>query len=111
MLAPYADDADVSLYIEQATLMVDEDLAGFSLSDERLRLIELNLAAHFATLAIERGGFTYQKSMSAEEGYANDRKQIKLTSTRFGQSAIVLDTSGTLANLNSPLGVAQFRVV
>jgi hypothetical protein len=111
LLDGVADNSNVDLYIEQANLLVNEELAGTGLTDARLRLIELNLAAHFGVVAIERGGFTYQQSMSSQEGYATDRSQVKLSSTRFGQQALVLDSSGKLATLDSPRGTAEFRVM
>jgi hypothetical protein len=114
MLRPYADgaaDTDLDLFIGQAEMLVDEELMGSGLSGNRLKYIELNLAAHYATVAIERGGFTYQKSMSSEEGYATPRDKVQLSSTRFGQQALSLDTTGKLAGMDSPGGKAEFRVV
>jgi hypothetical protein len=111
LMAPYADAADVTLFIEQANVLVEEELVGKNLSENRLRLIELNLAAHFAVVSIERGGFTYQRAMSSEEGYANDRRQVKFSSTRFGQQALAMDSSGSLVAMDSPSGYAEFRVM
>lgn len=111
LMAPYADSADVTLFLEQANVLVDEEMTGKGLSDARLRIIKLNLAAHFATVAIERGGFTYQRAGNSEEGYATDRRQVKFSSTRFGQQAVAMDSSGTLSRLDSPGGQAEFRVM
>lgn len=111
LLEPYADAVDMTLSIGQATMLVDEELVGKGLSEDRLKYIELNLAAHFATLIVERGGFTYQKSLSAEEGYNRPKDYSKLSSTRFGQAALSLDTSGALSALDSPAGRAEFRVL
>src|SRR5688572_31450981 len=113
LLAPYAETADVviDLAIEQATLVCDEDLAGKGLSLARLRTIELNLAAHFGVVAVERGGFTYQRAGNSEEGYATDRDQVRFSSTRFGQQALAMDNTGTLASMDSPGGTAEFRVM
>ena len=104
-------NSDMTLFIEQANLLVDEELVGTGLSDNRLRIIELNLAAHFAVVAIERGGFTYQRAQSSGEGYVNDRSQVKLSSTRFGQQAVAFDTTGILSAMDSPKGKAEFRVI
>jgi hypothetical protein len=111
LMAPYADATDVTIFIKQGNLLVEEDLVGKGLSENRLRLIELNLAAHFATISIERGGFTFQRMGNSEEGYATDRRQVKFSSTRFGQQAIAMDSSGTLTRMDSPLGQAEFRVI
>lgn len=106
-----ADSSDVSLYVGQANMLVNEELGDSGLSVDRLKYIELNLAAHFAVVAIERGGFTYQRAQSSEEGYATDRSQVKLSSTRFGQQALAMDPTGKLATLDSPRGTAEFRVL
>jgi len=99
-------------HVKMATLIVDEDLASKGLTDARLEAIELNLAAHFAILGIERGGLTrYQVGESSEsykEGSNSDRGYIL---TRYGQQAISLDNSGTLVNQATPMKHAQFRVV
>lgn len=111
LLDGLAENSDVSLYIAQATMIVDEDLGTSGLTPARLKMIELNLAAHYAVVALERGGFTYQRAQSSEEGYANDRGQVKLSSTRFGQQAVAMDPTGKLASMDSPKGTAEFRVV
>lgn len=111
LLAPYADDVSMTQYIGQAHMLVDEELGASGLSEDRLKYIELNLAAHFAALAVERGGFTYQKIGNSEEGYATDRTQVRFSSTRFGQSAVAMDSTGNLQRMDNPKGTAEFRVV
>ena len=112
-LALLPADYPVDLFMEQANLMVAETIGAPSVavSDARARLIALNLSAHYAVVSYERGGFTYQESMSAKEGYIDNSGQVKLSSTRFGQQAISFDPTGALAAIDSPKGVAQFRVV
>jgi hypothetical protein len=111
------DGADMSLFIEQAHLVVDDALGDSEHSDQRLRLIELNLAAHYAVVALERGGLTVRRIGEAEERYANSMASansatmVRLSSTRFGQQALMLDTTGILAKLNTAGGTAEFRVV
>lgn len=108
---------DASFAIDIATLLVDEDLATLSpaLSDERLRQIELYLAAHFLTLTVEEGPKAAEALGDATERYHNIYA-AGLRSTRFGQQAILLDTSGTLAEQatkaeNVSKKDAQFTVV
>lgn len=107
LLAPYAENSDVTLFMEQALVLVDEELVGKGLSDSRLRIIELNLAAHFAVLSVERGGFAYQKSGLSEESYAVNREVVQFSSTRFGQQALAMDSTGSLNRLDSPKGRAE----
>lgn len=108
---PSGDTRSMQIFIDQADLIVSEDLAGSGLSNDRLEMIELNLAAHFAVLAIEKGGFVYQKSMDSGEGYQQNKGAVKLSSTRFGQQAIAFDPTGKLASMDSPRGTAEFRVL
>lgn len=99
-------------YIATANLIVEEDLVGNGLTEARLKQIEIYLAAHFATLAKEKGGIVRTSMGESAETYhdLNSRFQ-SYTSTRFGQQAIALDTTGTLVNQGSGGKKAEFRVV
>lgn len=111
LLDGLAVNTDVSLFIEQANVLVDEEFAGTTLTEARLRLIELNLAAHYAVLAIERGGMSLRRMNDTEERYGMKADKAKLSSTRFGETAVSMDTTGKLSAMDSPKGVAEFRVV
>lgn len=107
-----ADNTDLTIFMDQANMVVDEELLGKGLSDNRLKYIELNLAAHFGTIALEKGGITREKVGDSEEGYRQDfSSKPNLSMTRYGQQALVIDTSGRLAHMDSPAGKAEFRVV
>jgi hypothetical protein len=107
-----AETADLTIFIDNATMIVDEELVGKGLSDNRLKFIELHLESHFTVLSIEKGGLTRQKLDEAEEGYRQDfTSKPNLSMTRYGQQALALDTSGSLSKLDSPAGKAEFRVV
>lgn len=90
-------------FIRTASLLVDEHLAPISpaLGASLLKEIETYLAAHFITLYEPRVkredggsvGFSY-------EGAAKDGA-MGLSSSRYGQTAMMLDPSGTLSALNS----------
>jgi len=103
---------DLSPFILTADLIINEDLANAGLSKARLTQIELYLAAHFAVVAIEHGGLTRQRMGDADEFY-NVNSSVGLRGTRFGQQALVFDTSGTLQELDSMAqgGRAEFTVV
>ena len=106
------EDAAVAEFIAAAELVVSEDLKGKGLSDARLELITKYLAAHFAIVSLERGGLTRQKVGESADSYKTglDSDQGFLL-TRFGQQAVSLDTSGTLALNATPKQKAEFRVV
>jgi hypothetical protein len=104
------DDTVLTNMIDTANLLVDEELVGEAdHSDARLKKIELYLSAHYVALTEEGGGVTRSKLGDADESYANVY-DAGLQSTRFGQNAASLDTSGILAALTPKLKAA-FRVV
>jgi hypothetical protein len=103
---------DVESYIISANLFVSEELSSAGLSVARLKQIELYLAAHFATVTLEKGGLTRQKIGESEDyfqAWSNTETGIK--STRYGQQAVMLDSSGTLSALAAGSLRAQFSLV
>lgn len=104
-----ATTRDTTPFIASADLIVSENLAGLGLSDDRLKQIELYLAAHFVAVTEERGGLKSKKIGEASEGYAISGRGFSLT--RFGQQAIDFDTSGTLKGISSAAYTARFMVV
>ena len=101
---------DTTPFIDVADLLITESLSGKGLSNARLTKIELYLAAHFATVTEERGGLTRSGVGDAVEAY-NVEPGKGLLSTRYGQQAIALDSSGTLTSLSREALKAEFRVV
>lgn len=106
------EDSDLAEFVSAAELVVTEDLAGVSLSISRRELITKYLAAHFAVLTLERGGLVRQEIGESSDTYKEgSNTQMGYLMTRFGQQAIALDTSGTLATNATPKQKAEFRVV
>jgi len=107
-------DLDVDLVtahmVDTAHQFVEANLSSSGLSEGLLEKIELFLAAHYVVLVSERGGITRAKMGDADESYANVYGS-GLASTRFGQAAINLDSTGTLAGMSSTAPKAEFRVV
>jgi hypothetical protein len=105
---------DVSFAVSVATLLVTENLVGIGLSDATLANIEGYLAAHFQLLTLENGPLAKKTISDASESYHNVYKS-GFASTRFGQAAIMLDTSGTLSQMaalaEKPMKQALFTVV
>lgn len=107
-------DAQVILnsMITTASLLVDEILTVVTpaLTTARLKRIELYLAAHFVALTEEKGSLTGEDFGDAEVTLANVYT-AGFNSTRFGQMALVLDTSGKLKEIGTSNLKSQFRVV
>ncbi|MGD9727683.1 MAG: hypothetical protein AB7L09_21630 [Nitrospira sp.] len=107
---------DYTLFINTANSVVNSNLIGLDppYTEDQLKLIETYLAAHFATLTTERGGIRRQQIGESSESYQTiSEKYIGFLTTRFGQQAVALDTSGTLAELaqSGTTRKAEFRVV
>lgn len=105
----------VEMAITVATTIVDEKLAPTGKhSEAALRNLELFLAAHFATLTVKEGPIEMNRIGAVTERY-HDIYEAGLNATRFGQQAIVLDTTGTLAGMSAqaikPRLKALFTVV
>jgi hypothetical protein len=107
-----AAGVDTAPYITAASAVVTAHLASSGLSTAIKTQVEIMLACHFATLAVERGGLRKEAMGDANQSYQTiSEKYTGFNSTRFGQSAIALDSSGTLAVLGITKPRAQFRVV
>ncbi|PHR87490.1 MAG: hypothetical protein COA78_37085 [Blastopirellula sp.] len=104
------DNTILHNFINTANVYREANLASSGLSTVVLTEIEKYLACHFAAMAEEKGGIVRETIDDATDVYNNDYGP-GLRSTRFGQTAIILDTSGTLAGLASPQNKALFRVM
>jgi hypothetical protein len=105
------DAVITSSMIETATLYVDEHLLELGYTDAMLERIELYLAAHFVAITEEQGAMKFDKLGDASSAWETSFFEVGLKSTRFGQTALTLDSSGTLANVGSASFKAEFRVV
>jgi hypothetical protein len=119
-----ATDADVRALVEMvasvsttpfittAEVMATTFLEGKGLSEELLTQIEIYLAAHFAVLAVERGGLIRDGMGESVSTYNATNNRIQgLSSTRFGQTAQLLDSTGSLKNTDPASLNALFTVV
>jgi hypothetical protein len=105
---------DTTPFIATADLIVTEDLANAGLSQARLTQIELYLAAHFVCITEERGGVAAEKLGDASERYnapATGKDIGGLATTRYGQQALALDTSGILKAKGKTTLSAQIQLV
>lgn len=101
------ESANVWAQISIASSIVDDHLADKGLSNGALAAIEAYLAAHFYHLhspnvvseKYDHGAVTYEigKNTTSDNEFHNG-----YSSTRWGQQALDLDSSGTLRNLHKP---------
>ena len=88
---------DLTVFITAANELVTECCSGASYSVARLELIERNLAAHFYTNYDPR-------TISEKAGPVSEKFQSKIdlgiSTSHYGQTAMLLDTAGGLAALN-----------
>ena len=99
------DDAQVHWFINMANTMVDNNLSGVGLDTATLTQIEALLSAHFLTLHSPRAA-----SDSPNEGYSityQGETGKGLESSIYGQNALALDHTGTLAQLSTEGGKRQ----
>lgn len=109
-----SDNKVLQTFIDTASLIVDEELSTITpaLSAARLAQIELYLAAHFAVMTYEAGGFLKRKINDVEEQYQELSVTLHgLSRTVYGQQVLLLDSSGRLNEIASPKLKASFRVV
>jgi hypothetical protein len=97
-------------FIDTAHQFIEANLLGAGHSEAILKKIELYLAAHFLALTEELGGLVRDTMGDSAQSMANVYK-AGLRSTRFGQVALDLDTSGTLARLATSMLRAELRIV
>lgn len=104
------DDVVLAHMVDTANIYIDAHLLGAGHTEAILEKIELFLAAHYTALIEERGSLKGSKISDASE-FLSDVYTAGFASTRFGQMAIGLDTSGTLVRLGATTLKAEFRVI
>lgn len=110
----YPTDSDLSGFLQTANRLVTAQLSDKGLSANIIDEITIYLTAHFATVGLEKGGLRTKKVGEASETYRNPGdKGTGLEATGYGQTAMLLDSSGTLAGINVQAGglQAEFEVV
>lgn len=90
-------ELDTQPFIDTATLLVDEILGASGHSAARLTQIELYLAAHFC--AVSHPLLTQVRADQDTYTYHLPEAGDGFKATSYGRQALVLDTTGTLAQL------------
>jgi len=94
------EDIDLDPFINVANRYVTANLDSALLSAAQLKDIELYLAAHFAVLKYKFS--TDEKAGSVSASYQN-KNDLGLALTHYGQTAMTLDTTGELSRLNAQI--------
>lgn len=89
---------DITLFMEAAEILVNENLSDKGFSADRLEKIELFLSAHF--IAMSEPQLKSEKMGDSTDTYFGV-SGFNILSSLYGQSAAMLDTSGTLTGLGS----------
>lgn len=102
-----AEAGVINAFINTAHTFIEANMSGSNLGDAILTEIEKYLAAHFLALRDPR---LKSESIAGEYSatYQTGKPGDGLLSTDYGQTAVALDTSGTLDRLN--LKKATFKV-
>lgn len=89
----------IDVFITTANLIVTANLTGKSLSDDTLKEIETWMSAHLIAITKTRQAIK-KKVGDAEDTYNSySPLTLGLKLTTYGQTALILDSSGTLGSL------------
>jgi hypothetical protein len=91
------DLTDVSAMITAANLIINSRLASRGISEELLKEIERWLAAHF--VAIRDPKLKSETIDGAKQEYEYAKMGEGIMGTSYGQQAVLLDVSGSLAQM------------
>ena len=88
---------DILSLIDVANRYITDLLSGKGLSETRLKDIELYMSAHLVSITIEKGGIKTDRIGDSQRTYSIISSE-GLKMSRYGQTAIMLDTSGCLSS-------------
>lgn len=95
-------DGELTLFVETGQLIVDNNFAQSNIPPNILDTIALYLSGHFYVLSVEGGGITYIRTGQSEERYKSfGYETYGFMTTRFGQIACALDTTGILSKMST----------
>lgn len=105
-------DRDTTPFVEIAQLIVDELLATSGLSVNRQNAVCRYLAAHFCWISMTNGLVMQVMGGSKEVYKTFADKSSALGSSRYGETAMALDTTGKLnASMGNSTLKALFNVI
>lgn len=89
---------DVSVFISQSQIFLDNVFKDVPINQDLYRLIGLYITAHFALL---KEGQIVTDKVDVLSTTFNMTTDLALNSTTYGQQAVALDVTGSLAELNA----------
>lgn len=95
---------DTTPFITAANLLVTDKLGSSDLSTSMLKEIERWLAAHFVCARDPRAR---TESIGAATKTYEGQAGLRLSSTRYGQNVMLLDTTNTLASLGKQSAMVE----
>ncbi len=102
-------DNDISAFIATANLLVTEVLGSSSLSSDRLKHIEQWLAAHLCATKDQRQS---ARTVDGRTTLAFQGKtDMGLEATHYGQTVLMLDSTGSLAEAAAGLKKAEIVMI
>jgi hypothetical protein len=95
-------DTELALFLSMGQRATDTFLGDSGLHPDILSDIALNLCGHYYVLSVEGGGITYSRTGQSEAKYKSfGYDTIGFATTRFGQMACGLDTTGKLMEMSA----------
>lgn len=113
LLVIFPTSQPVDGFLATAVTFVTPLLQGKGLTVDLFDQVVLYVAAHFCVLSLEQGGLKRSRLGDGDEFYKTPGDfDIGFRSTRFGQMAMILDTTGILASSATNSGLkAKFEVI
>jgi hypothetical protein len=113
MIPEYDVTKDYSWALSDANALMSAAFAANpSIPTAQQDLVIKYLAAHFVLLEVERGGLVRNRVGDADVSYTGDRAVTGFMLTRYGQQAVMFDTTRTLAKLSqAQKGTANLSVL
>lgn len=103
------EDSELQTFIDIAETLYAAHLGSSGLSEGVKFEIERHLAAHF--LADHQKGIHQSLEVGDVVERFSEPQERFLLNTKWGQTAVLFDTTGTLKGLSSKYGPARIRVV
>ena len=100
--------SEVENFIPSANELVTEVLSGAGFSSTRLALIEKWLSAHFVAIDDASARIAEEEIDDVRNKYEG-KTGMRLNFTRYGQQVLLLDTSGSFADLGK--GPAEVKTI
>ena len=91
-------EIDTTPHINNANTFVTEQLGSSGLSSAVLKMIELYVSAHLVGITIGEGNIKNKRIGESQKTYGTPIDMNGLKLTKYGETALILDTSGTLSS-------------